>query len=497
VSTVPVIVGVGQVVDRPDDPGRGLEPLALMEAAGRQAASDARLPLLDAVDTLAVVSNVFHDYGDPAALLATRLGCRPAHTLVSTWGGNSPQALLAHLADRIAAGRSEIALMAGGEAVHTLQALERAGRPLAWTAPRPAVAPRFGDDRSGSHPLERAHGAALPTVTFALVESALRAARGQSLDAARAELGTFGARCSAVAAGNPCAWFPIPRSADEIVGVTARNRMVAFPYPKFLNAIMAVNQGAAVVLASEQAADRLGVPRERRVYPWAGVDVNEIWYLLERPDYHSLPGVRWAGQALAEATGLDLAAVEHLDLYSCFPSAPRLVASMLGIEPDDPRPFTLAGGLPWFGGPGNNYTTHAVVALVERLRQRPGEHALVHALGWNLSKHALGLYGTAPPPDGWQRLGGPALQARVDAQARPIVAPDAHGSGRIEAYTIVHDREGAPSDGIVLGRLDDARRFIAKLPAEAAVLADFEREEGVGRTGRVRHRDGVNVFDPA
>jgi acetyl-CoA C-acetyltransferase len=468
-----------------------------MEAAAREAVADAGAHLLDAVDTLAVVTNVFHDYGDPAALLAARLDCRPAHTLVSTWGGNTPQSLLSHLADGIAAGRSEVALMVGGEAAHTLQALQRAGRSPAWTAGVPAVAPRFGDERSGSHPLERTHGAALPTVTFALVESALRAARRQSAAALAAELGVFGARCSEVAARNPCAWFPIQRRADEIVGVTPRNRMVAFPYPKYLNAILAVNQGAAVVLASERAADRLGVVRERRVYPWAGIDVNEIWYLLERPDYHSLPGVRWAAETLFDATGLAPDAIRHLDLYSCFPSAPRLVASMLGLAPDDPRPLTLAGGLPWFGGPGNNYTTHALVALVEKLRGRPGEHGLVHALGWNMSKHALGVYGAAPPPGGWRRLGGPALQARVDAQARPVIAPEASGAGRIEAYTVMHDRDGAPSAGVVLGRLDDERRFIAKLPADQSVLGGLEREQGVGLTGRVRPRDDSNVFEPS
>jgi acetyl-CoA C-acetyltransferase len=344
--------------------------------------------------------------------------------------------------------------------------------------------------------LERSHGAALPTVTFALVESALRAARGQSAAALHAELGAFGERCSAVAARNPCAWFPIRRAADEIVGVTPRNRMVAFPYPKYLNAIMGVNQGAAIVLASAQAADRLGVAAERRVYPWAGIDVNEIWYLLERPDYHSLPGVRWAAEALFEATGLTPETVEHLDLYSCFPSAPRLVARMLGLAPDDPRPLTQAGGLPWFGGPGNNYTTHALVALVGRLRDRPGEHGLVHALGWNMSKHALGVYGTSPPRAGWRRAGGAALQARVDALPRPEVAATASGPGRIEAYTVVHDRDGAPSAGVVIGRLDDDRRFIATLPADAAVLGALEDVQGVGMAGRVRHRDDVNVFDP-
>src|SRR5688572_18528503 len=101
----PLIVGAGQVVDRPSDPREGREPLALMETAARAALDDAAATgILAAVDTLAVVTNVFHDYGDTATLLAERLGCMPARRLVTTWGGNTPQSLVNSLCDDIAAG---------------------------------------------------------------------------------------------------------------------------------------------------------------------------------------------------------------------------------------------------------------------------------------------------------------------------------------------------------------------------------------------------------
>src|SRR5262249_5463428 len=161
------------------------------------------------------------------------------------------------------------------------------------------------------------------------------------------------------------------------------------------------NQGAALVLASEAAARRLGVPADRWVWPWAGVDVTEHWFFQDRVDYHTLPGVRRAGAELLEAVRLASGGVRDCDRYSCFPSAPRLSAAMLGVAPDDPRPLTAAGGLPWFGGPGNNYTTHAIAALTARLRGDREHPALVHALGWNLTKHALAVYAGTPPPKGW------------------------------------------------------------------------------------------------
>jgi acetyl-CoA C-acetyltransferase len=272
--------------------------------------------------------------------------------------------------------------------------------------------------------------------------------------------------------------------------------MVAFPYPKFMNAILDVNQGAALLLASEEAARQLGISRDRWVYPWAGVDVAELWFLQDRVDYHSLPGMRRAGAHLLETLGLTIDGVRYLDLYSCFPIAPRLSAAMLGLPPDDPRPLTATGGLPWFGGPGNNYTTHAIAALVERLRGERDAFALTHALGWNFTKHALAVYRGTPPPAGWQHVGRPALQATVDALPHPPIAEAAAGRGTVETYTVVHGRDGAPERGAVIGRLADGRRFLAVVRGDRSVLEAMEAAEQIGRPGTVRHDGDVNRFEP-
>ena len=494
---LPVLVGAGQTIDRPADPAAGREPLVLMEEAARRAAEDAGggTRLLAALDTVAVVNVICHDYGDAAGLLAERLGCRPARTIYTTLGGNTPQSLVNHLCDEIAAGRTELALIAGAEAWHTARARGRAGRPSTW-AHRPASAPPWGDGRPGVSAHEARHGIGQPIVTYPMVENAFRAARRLSLEAHRRELADFAARAAAIAAANPYAWFRDAKDAATLATVTAENRMVGFPYPKFMNAILDVNQGAALVLASEAAARRLGLAAARWVYPWAGVDVTEHWFFQDRMDYHTLPGLRRAGSLLLEAVGLGIERVKHLDLYSCFPIAPRLSAVMLGLAPGDPRPLTVTGALPWFGGPGSNYTTHAVATLADRLRAEPESFALAHALGWNLTKHALAIYAGTPPPKGWQRVGGAALQQWVDALPHPPVVEEASGRGTIEAYTIVHGRDGGAERGAVIGRLVDGRRFLAVVRAERAVLEAMEREEQVGRVGRVSSTGGVSRYEP-
>jgi acetyl-CoA C-acetyltransferase len=493
----PAITGTGQSLDRPTDPALAREPLALMEEAVRRALDDAHAAAssLAHVDTLAVVANVFHDYRDTARLLAERLDMHPRRALLTAWGGNTPQSLLNHLCDEIAAGRSELAVMVGAEAARSVRAAAKAGITLPWTPPATVAAPRWGDARDGTHPLEQAHGARQPTVTFALYENAWRAHRGQSIEAQRAEIGAFAARCTEVAARNPHAWFPEVRSAEDLMSVDGTNRIIAFPYPKRVNAILDVNQGAALVLASEAAARRLGLRQHGLIYPSVGADVCEAWFLLERRDYHSLPGLERAGRAVLDTAGLAIDEVAYLDLYSCFPVAPRLTAAMLGLAPDTTRPLTVTGGLPWFGGPGNDYATHAVAAMVERLRADPGAHGLVHALGWNLTKHALGLYSAAPPDAGWRRA-GTDVQAWVDALPRPVAAAEAAGPATVETYTVVHARSGEPESGVVIGRSEDGARFIARLPPDVAVLTAFETSEGVGRGGVVRPTDRGNVFDP-
>jgi acetyl-CoA C-acetyltransferase len=300
-----------------------------------------------------------------------------------------------------------------------------------------------------------------------------------------------------VAASNPYAWFRDAKSAATIGTVTAENRMVGFPYPKFMNSILDVNQGAAVLLCAEPAARRLGIPAERWVWPWAGVDVTEHWFLQDRVDYHTLPGVRRGGAALLETVGTRMDGIAHLDLYSCFPIAPRLSAAMLGLAPDTARPLTVTGGLPWFGGPGSNYGTHAIASVIGRLRTDRRSLALTHALGWNLTKHALTVYGGTPPAQGWRRAGGKTLQERIDAEPSPTVVEHAAGAGTIEAYTVMHDREGAPERGSVIGRLGDGRRFLAVLPRDRTLLEAMERTEQVGRRGTVREEGERNVFDPS
>jgi len=333
--------------------------------------------------------------------------------------------------------------------------------------------------------------------TYPLFENALRARDGRSLEDHQRQLGEFFAPFTKVAAANPYAWFPVERSAEELVTVTDRNRMVGYPYPKYLNAIMEVDQSAAVLIASVRKARELGVPRDKWVFLHGCADASDLWYPLERQDYHSSPAMRLTGERALEMAGIGVEDLDIIDLYSCFPSAVRVGAEELGLTLDDPRGLTITGGLPYFGGPGNDYALHAIAEMVGKLRERPGAWGLTTANGWFLTKQSVGIYSTRPVEGKWEREPPSVIQAKIDALPHPEIVDKPQGPAIIETYTVVHGREGVRM-GIVIGRDAQGRRFVAQTPEDPEVLRDLESREGVGRTGVVGpHPDGVrNLFVP-
>jgi len=194
--------------------------------------------------------------------------------------------------------------------------------------------------------------------------------------------------------------------------------------------------------------------------------------------------------------GVDIEGIDHVDLYSCFPCSVQIGRAMLGIAEDDSRRLTVTGGLAYAGGPGSNYSMHAIATMMELLRARPTARGLVTALGWYVTKHSVGVYAAEPPGESWQPADSRAIQAELDRMPKPEVEREPRGKGSIETYTVLHDRSGQPALGIVVGRDENDRRFLANTPNDRAVLEGLESAEGVGRRGKVTSKDGVNCFDP-
>lgn len=490
----PVLVGVGQLRRRPSSPEDATEPVAMAAEAVRIAGGDSGAGgrLVRRADSIRFVSTMTWRYRAPASLVAAELGASPRQTLVSATGGNAPQALLDDAAAAILRGELDVAVVCGAEAMYSRRQARKWEVELPWTSEDAAAAGDdvFGDERSGSHDAELAAGVVLPSHVYPLFENAIRAARGETVAEHRERVARLWARFSEVATTNPFAWSPSALTPDEVGTPSPTNRMIAFPYPKLMNANLQVDQAAALLLCSVEAARSAGVPEDRWVFPWCGAEANDHWFVSERDTLAASPAIAAIGGALFRTAAIDADDVGHVDLYSCFPSAVQLGAAALGLPLDDPaRPLTVTGGLTFGGGPGNDYVTHSIAAMADRLRQDPGSVGLVTALGWYATKHAAGLYSTTPPSSPFRV---DHVQAEVDALPRRDVAlgSDAAGDATVETYTVVHDRDGAPERGIVVALLPDGRRawgVTSDGPATSALLGD----DPIGRPCRLDGAGGI------
>jgi acetyl-CoA C-acetyltransferase len=483
----PVIVGVGQLTNRIKSLDQAVEPAELMARAARAAAVDAGSEgLLAQVDTLEVVSILSWQYPDAPGLLAQKLGIDPAKRVYTAVGGDTPQKLVNEVSEAIVNGTVRFALLAGAEAMASRNMARKQEAQLPWKV-RGTPESVVGDTRAGFSDVEARHGAVAPIRVYPLFENAIRAHLGQSIDEHQQYVAELASRFTQVAAQNPCAWFPVARTPEEIRTVTPENRWVCFPYPKRMNAIMEVDQGAAVLLTGSETAKELGIPEEKWVYVHGCGQANDKWLVSDRVNYHSSPAIKAAtGRALSQA-GLSVDDIDFFDLYSCFPSAVQMGLDALGLATTEPRDITVTGGLPYFGGAGNNYVMHSIATTVERLRANPEQRALVTGLGWFATKHSAGVYSGRPPQGEWRRSDPAIDQAAVDSQDSPRFVAEANGPATVETYTVAFGRGGEPEMGIVIGRLGDGSRFFANTPVDSALLWSMTKEEFVGRAGRVEH----------
>jgi acetyl-CoA C-acetyltransferase len=469
---IPVVVAAGQSIERTET----VTAVDLMVRACEDLFSQAP-GLRDRVERLSVVGIMTRSGPAPGRELAERLGITPGVRETTTAGGNSPQWLVNRAASDIAAGTLSVTLVAGAEAIRSGRARHAAG-----LAPPPddgAPDQEIGDTLPGYGPAEAAIGLVAPMHVYPLLESVVAAQCGNDAPAHRLAMGRLFAPFSEVAATNPYAWFPRAWSPEEIATPSPDNRIVCEPYTKRMSAFLGSDQGAALLVCSLAATQRAGLA-DRAVFVWAGAEATDVRAPSARPDLGRSPGITAAGEALFEAAtfaaggpiGVDDLAM--IDLYSCFPSAVELACDALGIATDDARGLTVTGGLPYFGGPGNNYTTHSIAALTERLRRSGDGLGLATGLGWYVTKHALGLYGTSPPPGGFRRGDSGKAQAAIDSSAVEVVlGVEEPTVATVVAATVVRDGEGGPSAAPMIVALPDQRRM-------AVAAADDETVTAVG-----------------
>jgi acetyl-CoA C-acetyltransferase len=508
----PVIVGVGQFTERIDDAGyRGMSAVDLATEAVRAALADTgadRASVGQAIEVFAGLRQfeICTPFSDPPLgcsdnylrSVAQRVGANPARAVLEPIGGNGPQKVMTEFAGAIAAGEVEAVLIVGSEPGSTAKYFAERARASEATGEKfdkPDFTEHVGgqlEDRGYGFEQYMSeytakHGLTGAPVQYGLLDNARRARLGVGVEDYRRSMAELFAPFSKVAAKNPFSSSPVERSVEEIETVTDENRMICDPYPRLLVARDTVNQGAAAVLMSVDAARRLGVPEEKWVYLRGHADQTEQ-DLLDRVDLHVSHSAKQAVTEALRVAGVGIDDVATFDLYSCFPFPVFAVCDEFGLADDD-RALTLTGGLPYFGGPGNSYSLHGIAETVAEMRDKPGAFGLVGANGGVMSKYSVGVYSTEPAD--WVGDRSKALQEDIAALPKVAVTRNANGPGVVETYSVRYD--WPVRTGVIIGRLDaDGSRFMA-LTEDDDLVALMCDGDPLGAAITVKSgEDGVN-----
>ncbi|KAL2699355.1 hypothetical protein AAEP93_009330 [Penicillium crustosum] len=507
---VPIIIGVGEVKNPSRRTEDAIEPLHLMLQAIREAASDAcdsgAPAVISSVDSVKVVASSTWPYKDLPELVCEKLGVKPSHTAYSELAGSASVQLIDDTARMIANEQIEVGVVVGGEAMASLKAFVKDGTyPPPWTAPENSQV-YYANDTDSLTGIGRTHRVGVPMHVYPMYENALRWQRGQSPLENLEESASLYGRFAEIASKHPMAWSSgkSPKTAKEIGSITKNNRMICFPYPLLMNAFNDVNLAGACILTTTECAVRMGISRDKWIFPLGGGRAEDSKDFWDRPNFYTSQAIVSALDLCFHSSGLSKDDIELFDFYSCFPIVPKIACHHLGISCDKlPKPITLLGGLNSFGGAGANYSMHAVAEMVRQLRKLSGAHkpsnGLILANGGvmtsesaiSLSTHGRRGNGRYPTRDNREILPASPLP--------PSISMHGEGEAIVETYTVEYDRENHPKLGHIVCRLkSNGHRLIAN-HGDIPTLEQLSSwtEEPIGRIGFLRRSlttAGQNLF---
>ena len=488
VINTPVIIGAAQIKQR-KDVDQPLDPLTLVAKACQKAIAMSGVDgLRDIIDTLYMSTISSWIYEDTSEKLSSLLGIKPVQKYIAPISGNTPQLLVNKAARAISLKKNKVILIAGGEASYSRYRASKGKITLDW--PKiPTVAANKANKAIIFYlsKFENSYKLTNPTYIYALIETALRAASSKSLKEHLVHIGKRYERFSSIASQNPYAWIQSQFNAEEIITSSSVNRIVCHPYTKRMVANLYVDQAAALIMTNENIAQNLGIDRKFWVYPMGGADLNNIFYMTQRPQLYDSPAIREASNLALKQAGLRLNDIDAFDLYSCFPCMVEIARQEIGIPEGDSRDLTITGGLSFFGGPFSSYAMHPIVTATEMIQKNPDMKIMVLANGGYNTSESIGIYGNEPPAEDWAEQQYNDVQQMIDSEILPEPIEKANGDLTIEAYTIIYDRKGFPEWGVVIGSLESGERTFAFISADSETLLKLEEQELIGKIFLVQY----------
>lgn len=490
-DNTPVIIGVGQAQhDAPADLSGVISPVEITAEAVKRAIDDAGLSNIKNVDRLTSI-RTFADSGPmfpspfgssknmPKAV-ALKSDLSPKTLIYSAVGGDQPQTQVMETAKALYAGEATIAVICGGEAIANMKAAMRAGVQLDWSDDLDKEG--LIDDGPFPEGLilsaeELKHGLMQPLQFYAMAETARRLDLGLSVSDYQKRSGELLTPFSQKASENPFSISSAPLSAEDIATPTDRNKVLAEPYTKAMIAKDGVNQAAAIVMTTLGKAKSLGLDDSQCIFLKGFAKAKE-GYVSEREDVSNSTALTLAFEGAMCSAGVETSEIKHADLYSCFPIVVERAKDCLKEAPL--KSLTLTGGLPFFGGAGNNYSLHAIAEMVSELRAEKKKNSeecfgLVFANGGFMTKHSVGVYSThALDYDLRDRLVD--FSEEVAQSSNPEIDSHYTGNAKLLSYALSYHNGQSPS-AVVLAETSDRKRVLARYSGDIKKLSTLSKGE--------------------
>ncbi len=484
----PVIIGAAQFTQRKDTP-QPLDSLGLMEKTGKKAIEDTQAKnITDFIDAIYMVNISSWSYEDAPAELGRRLNITPKEKIYMPDGGQSPQMLVNRAAEAITTGEHRCVLITGGEAAYSIRKKFKGNPPEYW--PKKEDPKYVSGERWAIAQGILNYQLYFPTTTYAIIETALRASSGHNIEEHNKYMGKLFEHFSKIASKNPYSWTQKQFTAEEIITPSLENRLIVHPYTKRMCANNFVDQAGTILITSEEIAESLNIDKNKWIYIMGGATFKNIDELYRRPRLDDSPATREGSRLALEQAGLKLSDIDKFDLYSCFPSIVEIFMKELGIKEDDTRDLTLTGGLPFFGTPLSNYSLHAIINTVEKIRTNSSLRVMVVANGGFNTKQSIGIYGKTPPVIQWGVRDDSKIQKSILKEILPDAVEIANGKLIVDGFTVFYERSGQPRRGVIIGTLENGRRCVA-LVTNPELLHTIETQELVGKTCIVQYNSDI------
>lgn len=474
----PVLVGWSAVSQREEDPRLAREALSLMIEASERAGRRCGQPsILKQINRIYVPKGRW-SYDNPAAWIRQAIGAAAASTVLSSVGVLQ-QTLIGDACRRIQEGDIETALVVGGDTGYRILRSAALGIPAPESQQLHPSDPDIllSPHEELRHPAELRVGLKMPVGLYAIIHSAFQAKLGGTLESYLSRIATTSSDLSKIAQENPRAWRRTFVPPDEIRFPSKGNSIQAFPYTKMHCSNWSVDQAAALILTSVENARRCGISESQWIFPVVSTESNHMMQVSTRPELNRCYGAKVAGEYALASAGVEKENLDFIDLYSCFPAAIEFFAAELGIPLG--RQLTITGGMPFAGGPYNNYVFQSTSRMADLLsdgRQfnnevARGKTGLISCVSGVLTKQAFAVWSNQPARNGFSFHD---LTGEVKRAVEPRkVSMEFTGQASVVGYTSLYEK-GTATKGVIVADADDGCRVVAQT-FDASLISQMEK----------------------